>query len=56
MKIYVQYQDQWGHWKSYTTKHNEADAYRVAVNHARTTGKRMRLVDEDRRLLDLVEP
>lgn len=56
MKIYVEYQDQFGYWKSYTTKHHQQDAYRVAVNRAKTTGKRMRLVDENGRLLDLVEP
>jgi len=55
-KIHIQYQDQVGAWKHYTTKHHQGDAYRTAANHAKSTGKRHRLVDEDGNLLDLVEP
>ncbi len=56
MKIFVQYQDQFGHWRQYTTKQNERDAFRVASNRASSTGKRHRLVSYDGQLLDLVEP
>jgi hypothetical protein len=55
-KITIQYQDQVGAWKHYTTKQNQGDAYRTAANRAKSTGKRHRLVDEDGKLLDLVEP
>jgi len=55
-KIHIQYQDQVGAWKHYTTKHHQGDAYRTAVNHARSTGKRHRLVDENGKLLDLIDP
>jgi hypothetical protein len=55
-KIHIQYQDQVGAWKHYTTKHHQGDAYRTAVNHARSTGKRLRLVDEKGNLLDLIDP
>ena len=55
-KIHIQYQDQVGAWKHYTTKHHQGDAYRTVANRAKSTGKRHRLVDEDGKLLDLVEP
>ena len=55
-KIHIQYQDQVGAWKHYTTKHHQGDAYRTAANRAKSTGKRYRLVDENGILLDLVEP
>jgi len=38
----------------YQSKQNQADAYRVAQRRAEFTGKRNRLVDEDERLLDLI--
>ena len=56
MKIFIQYQDSWGYWKQYTTKHHQADAFRVASNRARSTGKRHRLIDAQGNLLDLVDP
>ena len=56
MKVFIQYQDQFGRWHPYQTKHNERDAYRTAESRARTTGKRYRLVDENGNLLDLVNP
>ena len=43
MKIYIQYQNQFGNWLPYTTKHNEADAYRVGVRRASAVKKRHRL-------------
>jgi hypothetical protein len=52
----IEYQDQFGRWQHYQTKHNEADAFRTAKNRAKTTGKRHRLVDGDGRLVDLIEP
>jgi len=55
-KIDIQYQDQFGYWKHFQTKHNEQDAYRTAVNRARSTGKRYRLMDQNGNLLDLINP
>ena len=56
MRVEIEYQDQFGSWKHFQTKQNERDAYRVASNRASSTGKRHRLVNEDGKLLDLVEP
>jgi hypothetical protein len=52
----IEYQDQFGRWQHYQTKHNEADAFRTAKSRAQTTGKRHRLVDGDGHLVDLIEP
>ena len=52
-KIYIEYQDQFGSWKQYQTKTNERDAFRTAKARAQHTGKRHRIVDEDRRVLDI---
>jgi len=54
MTINIEWQDQFGRWHHYQTKQNQADAYRVAQRRAEFTGKRNRLVDEDERLLDLI--
>ena len=40
----------------YTTKHNEADTFRVMKRGAEATGKRHRMIDEKGNLLDLVSP
>ena len=56
MKVFIQYQDQFGRWRPYQTKHNERDAYRTAESRARSTGKMYRLVDENGNLLDLLHP
>ena len=56
MKVFIQGQDQFGHWKHYTMTHHQANAYRSAVFRAKNTKKRHRLVDEDGRLLDLIVP
>tara|TARA_B100000959_G_scaffold37173_1_gene35855 strand:- start:116 stop:376 length:261 start_codon:yes stop_codon:yes gene_type:complete len=45
-KINLEYQDQFGNWKHYQTKHNQEDAYRTAKRRAEATGKRHRLVDD----------
>lgn len=52
-KIYIEYQDIHGYWKQYQTKNNERDAYRTANARAQQTGKRHRIVDEGRRVLDI---
>ena len=55
IKVQIQYQDQFKKWKHYQTKHHEADAYRTAENRSKRTGLRHRLVDDDGRVLDLIE-
>ncbi len=54
MTINIEYQDQHGNWHHYQTKHNQADAYRVAQRRAESTKKRHRLVDDAGHLLDLI--
>ena len=56
MKLVMQYQDQFGFWKRCDEKHNEGDAYRTAKARAKVTGKRFRIVDGNRNLIDLVTP
>ena len=56
MKFIVQYEDQFSKWHRYQEKHNEGDAYRTAKARAKATGKRFRIVDDDGRLVDLVDP
>ena len=56
MKYFIQYQDQFGNWRSYQTKHNLGDASRTIQRRAESTGKRYRIVDQDGNLLDLVTP
>jgi hypothetical protein len=53
-KIFIEYQDQFGKWHQYQTKQNEADAYRTARSRANSTGKRHRLLDEGRRIIDIL--
>ena len=56
MKISIQWQDQFGHWKHYQMMHHLPGAYRTAKHRAKHTEKRHRLVNQDGTLLDLVEP
>ena len=55
-RIEIEVQNQFGRWQHVQTKHNEADAFRTAESRARSSGKRHRLLDEDGRLLDVLEP
>ena len=55
MKIHLYYQQQFGNWMHYQTKHNENDAYRVAKIKSKQMGKRLRLTDDDGRVLDLID-
>ena len=56
MKVEIEYQDQFGRWHHYQTKHNDRDAFNVAKRRAASTNKRHRLVDEAGRLIDLIDP
>ena len=56
MKIYVEWQDIFFKWKRYGYYHSEISAYQVAHARAKSTGKRYRLISEDRTLIDLIDP
>jgi hypothetical protein len=56
MKIHIQVQNQFGEWQHFQTMNHQPSAFRTAQNRAKSTGKRHRLVDEDGRLLDLIDP
>ncbi len=56
MKIYVEWQDQFFKWKRYGYYHSDISAYTIARARAKSTGKRYRLISEDRSLLDIIEP
>ena len=55
MTINIEWQEQNGNWHHYQSKQNQADAYRVAKRCAESTKKRHRLVDDDGRLIDLID-
>jgi hypothetical protein len=55
-RIKIEWQNNVGRWQPYQTHSNERDAFRSAQNRARSTGQRHRLVDQDGRLLDLIDP
>ena len=55
-KIDIQYQDIFFKWKPYGTLNTELSAYKIATARAKATRRRYRLVDQDKRLIDLVEP
>jgi hypothetical protein len=56
MNISIEWQDQHGNWHHYQSKHNQADAYRVAQRRAESTKKRHRLVDDNGNLMDILNP
>ena len=55
-RIKIEWQNNVGRWQPIFTRNNQLDAFRSAQNRARSTGQRHRLVDEDGRLLDVIEP
>ena len=56
MKVHLYYQQQFGNWVHYQTKHNKNDAYRVAKLKSKQMSKRFKLTDDDGRVLDLIDP
>jgi hypothetical protein len=54
--FHIEYQDQFGCWQHYQTQYHQTSAYRTAQQRARSTGKRYRLIDDQGRLLDLIDP
>ncbi|MEA5474265.1 hypothetical protein VB716_08530 [Synechococcus sp. CCY9201] len=55
-RITIQWQNQFGRWQHYTSSHHEPSAFRSAQQRARSTGKRHRLIDDEGRVLDIIEP
>jgi hypothetical protein len=55
-RIKIEWQNNVGRWQHVQTRSNQMDAFRSAQNRARSTGQRHRLVDQDGRLLDLIDP
>ena len=55
-KIYVQFQDIHKFWRAYGTFNTQLSAYKIATARAKATRRRFRLVDKDKKLLDLIEP
>ena len=56
MKVHIQWEDQFRRFQHYQTMNHLPSARRTAEQRARSTGKRHRLVDNDGRLLDLINP
>ena len=56
VKVHIEWIDQHHRWHRFQTKHHEADAYRTAKSRAERTNTRHRIVDNDGKLIDLVEP
>ena len=52
----IQYQNVFGRWAHYTSMSHEPTAYKTAQKRADQTGKRHRLIDENGRVLDIIEP
>ena len=55
MKVHIQWQSQHDQWVHYATMPNEREAFRVASNRTQSTGLRHRLVDDQKRLLYLMD-
>ncbi len=55
-RFVIQFQNQFGHWERFQEKHNEAEASRTAQARASRTGQRHRLLDEQGRVCDILEP
>tara|TARA_B100000886_G_scaffold271637_1_gene195591 strand:+ start:672 stop:839 length:168 start_codon:yes stop_codon:yes gene_type:complete len=54
MKYHIYWMTQHKKWQKYTTKHNEADAFRVMERRASSTGLRHKLTDDSGVLIDLI--
>lgn len=55
-RIKIEWQNNAGRWQHILTRSNEMDAFRAAQERARRTGERHRLVDDNGRLLDVIDP
>ena len=54
MKYIIEYQDQFNRWRRYGESHSEINAYQTTQNLAKRTGKKYRLIDERKNLIDLI--
>ena len=54
--LVIEYQSQNGRWHRYQQLHNSQDAFRVASRRAQSTGKRHRIVDDNKNLVDIIDP
>jgi len=55
-KVIIEWQNKFGKWNRFQEVHHEASAYRTAKQRANNTGERHRLVNADKRVLDIIEP
>jgi len=55
-RIKIEWQNNAGRWQHVITRNNQVDTFSAAESRARSTGQRHRLVDEDGRLLDVIDP
>ena len=56
IKVNIEWQDQFGHWKHYQMMHHLPSTYKTAQFRSKTMKKRMRLVDATTgSLLDLID-
>ena len=53
--IYIQWQNHQGVWVHYSSTHNEPTAYRMATARAERIKKRHRLLDANKKVIDIVE-
>lgn len=55
-KVIIEWQNKFGGWSRFQEQHHEPSAYKTAKQSAKRTGKRHRLVDAYRSVLDIIEP
>jgi hypothetical protein len=56
MSFVIEFQDQNGRWHRYQQLHSAQDAFRVASRRTQSTGKRHRIVDDNKKLVDIIDP
>ena len=56
MKIFVEWQDRWFKFHHFGYYHNRISAYTVAKSQAKAKQTKVRLVDSDGNLLDIIHP
>ena len=56
MKIFIEIQSQNGGWQPYSTCNHQTSAYNRASSLSKKKGKRFRMVDDNKRILDTITP
>jgi hypothetical protein len=56
MKIFIEIQNQNGGWQPYSTCNHQQSAYERASSLSKKKGKRVRMVDDSKRVLDIITP